>query len=236
VIIKYPTIKYYVYNRLIDYYLYLLYFAYYNNFNCNYVTNYTDKTLIDEIIKNYNNINKNQQTCLYNKLLFKYNNLFCYTSHRIIIINKITKSNRYSFNFKEKFYEFITSSFNTFDCFYNIIKQTIQIQYYKFEYDPNKQTTKEIFNDYIKLLENMSGADNYILLNKLEILHSRYDHNNCSYYKFINEFKYIPLSRLKNNIEWLNINKKIWKKIYSNIEVDLIIIIIILMIFNQLID
>jgi hypothetical protein len=89
VIIKYPTIKYYVYNRLIDYYLYLLYFAYYNNFNCNYVTNYTDKTLIDEIIKNYNNINKNQQTCLYNKLLFKYNNLFCYTSHRIIIINKI---------------------------------------------------------------------------------------------------------------------------------------------------
>jgi hypothetical protein len=82
----------------------------------------------------------------------------------------------------------------------------------------------------------MSGADNYILLNKLEILHSRYDHNNCSYYKFINEFKYIPLSRLKNNIEWLNINKKIWKKIYSNIEVDLIIIIIILMIFNQLID
>ena len=88
-IIKYPTIKYYVYNRLIDYYLYLLYFAYYNNFNCNYVTNYTDKTLIDEIIKNYNNINKNQQTCLYNKLLFKYNNLFCYTSHRIIIINKI---------------------------------------------------------------------------------------------------------------------------------------------------
>ena len=62
--------------------------------------------------------------------------------------------------------------------------------------------------------------ENYILLNKLEILHSRYDHNNCSYYKFINEFKYIPLSRLKNNIEWLNINKKIWKKIYSNIEVD----------------
>ena len=74
-------------------------------------------------------------------------------------------------------------------------------------------------------LEKNSNDDDYILLNKIQILNNIYinystNHNCCSYYKLLKSFNYIPLSRLNNNDKWLNINNKIWNKIYSNIQVD----------------
>ena len=122
--------------------------------------------------------------------------------------NKYIKSPSYLINFKD---------------FYDIIKNTSQIKQYKLEFN-NNQTSKEIFNNYLKLLEDINNDNNYILLNKLEIINNisnnKYDDNNCSFIQLLNSFTYIPLSRLINNLEWSEIYESIWNKIYSNIEVD----------------
>ena len=243
----YDYIDYYSYfdnrihNRLIDYYFYILHNNNLYSFANNYVCTYTTDTLIDEIIHSFINTNKNYQTDLYNKLLFEYSlpNYDC--SNRINIINKIHDGisdlddedgyigNRYDFDFDNNFNKFIKSTDRTnFNRFYNVMKGTINIIDYKFEYNICNQTPKEIFNNYINFLEDISADDEYILLNKLEILGTIINnhenilptHNHCSYYKIIKSFEYIPLNRLIHNDEWNKINNEIWKRIYSNIKVD----------------
>ena len=46
-----------------------------------------------------------------------------------------------------------------------------------------------------------------------------YKIRNIFYKKLIKSYKYIPYTRLKNNKKWLDINNKILRKIYSNIQV-----------------
>ena len=162
------------------------------------------------------------------KCLLNYTEFKCHICDRIPIIKRIHEKyncNMYNFDFKNNFNKYIKSPsyLINFKDFYDIIKNTSQIKQYKLEFN-NNQTSKEIFNNYLKLLEDINNDNNYILLNKLEIINNisnnKYDDNNCSFIQLLNSFTYIPLSRLINNLEWSEIYESIWNKIYSNIEVD----------------
>lgn len=197
-------------NKLIEFYLYILYEKKYFNKLYNYIKDYDVNIIINEFLYNYNQLDIFEKKNLYNKLLFNYNDFKCYD--RVKLINEIY--NRYDFAFENNFDIFITNNF------YNTITKIIKFNNYEFKYDSNK----EIFNNYILLLEKISNDNDYMLLNKLEILNNifinkNYTHTCCSYYKLIYSFNYIPLSRLRNNYKWLNINNKIWNKIYSNKQV-----------------
>jgi hypothetical protein len=205
--------------------------------------------LISNIINNFFWLNKIQKTLLYNKLLFNYNDLKCIfkLELRVELINKIHEKleeitklsnneikiyNRYEYDFENNFNIFITSydkfnkfnllsSYDKFERFYYVIRKTIQIKDYKFEYDINKQTIKEIFNNYIEHLNKMYEDKDYILLNKLEILYDIICNNmktikNTSYYNFLTNDFIIPLSRLKLNSLFIQVNENIWQEIYSN--------------------
>jgi len=224
-------IIYPVYTRVIDYYLYILYNLYnpnLPNIEYNWIKKYSKDQIINEIILHYNKISTIHQIDLYNKLLFNYTEFKCHICDRIPIIKRIHEKyncNMYNFDFKNNFNKYIKSPsyLINFKDFYDIIKNTSQIKQYKLEFN-NNQTSKEIFNNYLKLLEDINNDNNYILLNKLEIINNisnnKYDDNNCSFIQLLNSFTYIPLSRLINNLEWSEIYESIWNKIYSNIEVD----------------
>ena len=193
-------IIYPVYTRVIDYYLYILYNLYnpnLPNIEYNWIKKYSKDQIINEIILHYNKISTIHQIDLYNKLLFNYTEFKCHICDRIPIIKRIHEKyncNMYNFDFKNNFNKYIKSPsyLINFKDFYDIIKNTSQIKQYKLEFN-NNQTSKEIFNNYLKLLEDINNDNNYILLNKLEII---------------------------NNLEWSEIYESIWNKIYSNIEVD----------------
>jgi hypothetical protein len=116
---------------------------------------------------------------------------------------------------------------------YNIIKFTDTIKTlinkkYEINYDITKTVTDN-FNNYLSILDNIYNDYDYILLNKVQILyniikytnafHTNY-HINCRYYELLKLYKYIPYERLRHNQKWLDKNNKIWRKIYSNIQIE----------------
>ena len=206
-------------NQLIYYYLLMLYNTKYIIQTYNYYISYDINDVINELSLTFSKLNKLNQQILYNKLLFDYKDLKIKNNIRIDLINKIqeiNKCNKNDYEFENNFNIFIINNFSKFNSFYYVIFRIQKYNNYEFQYDPNKETIKEIFNNYISLLEKISNDEDYILLNKLEIL----DNNICSYYKLIKSFNYIPLSRLRNNNKWLEINNIILNKIYSNIQVN----------------
>ena len=99
---------------------------------------------------------------------------------------------------------------------------------YELNYDKTK-TIVDNFNDYLSILDNIYNDYNYILLNKVQILYNIIINTNafrtnyhisCNYYKLIKSYKYIPYERLRHNQKWLDKNNKIWRKIYSNIQIE----------------
>ena len=111
--------------------------------------------------------------------------------------------------------------------FYNKIT-TIINKKYELNYDKTK-SIGDNFDDYLSVLDDIYNDYDYILLNKAQILyniiiytksyHLNY-HIDCSYYKLIKSFNDIPYNRLRHNQKWLDKNNKIWRKIYSNIQVE----------------
>jgi small GTP-binding protein len=215
-------------NQLIYYYLFMLYDTKYIIQTYNYYISYEISDVINELLLTFSKLNKLNQQILYNKLLFDYKDFKIKGKYRIELINKIQEMyecNKYYYDFENNFNIFITNNFNKYNYFYDVITKIIEYNNYEFKYDSDKETIKEIFNNYISLLETISNDKDYILLNKLEILNNiyvnkNYNHNICSYYKLIKSFDYIPLSRLKINNEWNEINYIIWDKIYSNIQIE----------------
>ena len=114
-----------------------------------------------------------------------------------------------------------------FERIYNRIKE-LTTKKYKLKYNETKSITDN-FNDYLLVLDDIYNDYDYILLNKVEILHSiicddtETDYNeNCesSYYKLIQSYNDISYERLRHNQKWLDKNNKIWRKIYSNIQIE----------------
>jgi len=113
---------------------------------------------------------------------------------------------------------------NYFQQFYTVIKETIIIKDYNFKYDIKNESIKDIFNNYLLMLNDIYSDDDYILFNKLQILHNILKDQktdiNPNYYRLIKSFNYIPLIRLQNNPTWISINNLIMHKIYSNIQIE----------------
>ena len=240
-----------IYNKLIEYYLHILNNGLYSksnnymyDFNNDILINFISKSFVllnkiqktllyNKLLFNYNDLKCNFRVELINKIHEKLEERTNYLSNNTFnVLFEIKKYNRYEYDFENNFNIFITSydKFDKFDLlsyddkfnrFYHVIKKTIQIKDYKFEYDINKQTIKEIFNNYIEHLNKMYEDKDYILLNKLEILYDIIGNNmktikNTSYYKFLTNEFIIPLSRLKLNSLFIEINENIWQEIYSN--------------------
>ena len=115
---------------------------------------------------------------------------------------------------------------------YNIIKFTDTIKTlinkkYELNYDKTKTITDN-FDDYLSVLDDIYNDYDYILLYKVQILYNiiKYTnactnyHINCSYCELIKSYKYIPYERLRHNQKWLDKNNKIWRRIYSNIQIE----------------
>ena len=222
-IIKYDNTNI-LHNKIIYYYLYIL-------------INYDSLTYsVTDIIENINNsfklLNYNQQEVFYNKLLFDYN---FNSNYRATILLNLDWSKKTYYNFENMFNKFFNYDLSDTTQFTNTIKTLINKKYglnYNKKYELNYDKTKTItdnFNDYLSLLDNIYNDYDYILLNKVQILyniiintnafHTNY-HINCSYYELIKSYKYIPYERLRHNQKWLDKNDKIWRKIYSNIQIE----------------
>ena len=222
-IIKYDNTNI-LHNKIIYYYLYIL-------------INYDSLTYsVTDIIENINNsfklLNYNQQEVFYNKLLFDYN---FNSNYRATILLNLDWSKKTYYNFENMFNKFFNYDLSDTTQFTNTIKTLINKKYglnYNKKYELNYDKTKTItdnFNDYLSLLDNIYNDYDYILLNKVQILyniikctnafHTNY-HINCSYYELIKSYKYIPYERLRHNQKWLDKNNKIWRKIYSNIQIE----------------
>ena len=217
-----------LYNKLIEYYIFMLNHSEFKSINYNYVDNLDDTNIYIYIMNCFNNLNNLNKEIIYNKLLFDYT-YHCSDSYRINIISKIDSiyiNIKYKYDFDNNFNQsIINNDINHFQRFCNVIKASIiNQQEYNFKYVIN-ESIEDIYVNNLILLDNIYLDDNYILLNKIEILHdiiinNKNTHINCSYYKLLTSVNYIPLSRLKNNKEWITKNNLIWKKIYSNIKVS----------------
>ena len=222
-IIKYNNTNI-LHNKLIDYYLFLLNNIN-NSFNINYC-NYSKEDLIERINTSFKLLNYNQQELFYNKLLFD-DSFICESRCDIILNLDWSKKNYY--NFEIMFNKYINSDLSNNDItkFANTIGTLINKKY-ELKYDKTK-TIGDNFYDYLSVLDDIYNDYDYILLNKVQILyniikntnafHTNY-HINCSYYKLIKSFNDILYNRLINNQKWLDMNDKIWRKIYSNIQVE----------------
>ena len=210
-IIKYNNTNI-LHNKLIDYYLFLL-----NNIN------YTKKDLIEGINNSFQLLNYNQQELFYNKLLFD-DSFICI--YRCDIIRNLDWSKKKYYNFEIIFNKYINSDLSNRDIerIYDRIT-TIITKKYEFKYDKTK-SIGDNFDNYISVLDDIYNDYDYILLNKVQNLYNiikntnAFYHIDCSYYKLIKSYNDIPYNRLINNQKWLDMNDKIWRKIYSNIQVE----------------
>jgi len=212
------------YNELINYYLYILI----NTLTIKH--DFTINELIEYINSSFKLLNYSQQEIFYNKLLFDYS-FDCGNRVNIIKILDFSKKNYY--NFEVRFNEYITSllsddddNFDDFREFYNTINALIIDKKYKLKFDENKCVVNN-FDDYIAILDNIVNDYDYILLNKVQIIFYIIGHNGlqrsdfyCSYNKLIISDYYIQYNRLKYNKKWLEKNNKIWRKIYSSLQVE----------------
>jgi len=213
-----------IYHELIYYYLYIYNNSLIHNI-CSQEKKYTLDNLIEHISSSFKLLNYSQQETFYNKLLFDYS-FDC--NCRCSILNNLdvwSKKNYSRNNFENMFNYYIDFYSNdNFVKFYGTINNLIYNKY-ELNYDETK-TILSNFNNYISVLNSIVNDYDYILLNKMQILYQIFYNSktnsiiHCNYYKLIKSYNNIPYFRLKSNYIWREKNNKIWRKIFSNLQVE----------------
>lgn len=131
---------------------------------------------------------------------------------------------RYELDFTNIYLEFITeykdSECGVYKIFYDKVMYTLTT-IYKFVTDETKDIDYniEVFQQYLLYLYD---TDDFILLNKLEILLCIYNKTQieCTYKKILTTSLNISYTRLLHNNNFKTIINNIWLKIYSNIKLS----------------
>lgn len=205
-------------NKLLDWYLTIIK---HKDYLTNGYKQYSKEDIIELFIEHYSYLSKDKKINIYNNLLFE-NKITDYD----MIIQLIKKIYSYGYDrtelaFYDTFNEYIMKyNKDEFNIFYNKMKQLLV------ELDliiPTELNIYDRFDYYINKLNELKDNEDYILLNKLEILDCLYN-NNSKVSKFYNFSRFnnfgIPYERLKFNNKYLEAINKIWLQIYSNIKIE----------------
>lgn len=207
--------------KLIDYYFNIIknsyYYLCYNKFK-----NFNIDNLIELFIEHFIHLSENKKKEIYQLLLFT--DKIPNNDIAVKIINKIYE---YSYDeIKLSFY----NTFNEYIIKYN--RDEFNIFYYKMKLLLEKDNYTIIisnnidlydrFNQYIDKLRELNNNEDFILFNKLQIIHCLLNKTSITSI-FHNFLKYnigIPYDRLKYNNKYIEAINNIWNSIYSNIKIN----------------
>lgn len=216
---------------LIGFYLNMLKLNSYLRKVNNLWSNYTNEEVYKCIYKHFIALNKTDQQIIYEEII-THKPINAQTQFDILKHFQDQGLNYKAFSYKLLFEKIIMDHKNIeqYRKYYYIMMALLNNDY-EFKYcDESKGDIINIFETYLNHLENLSNNEDYILLNKLQIINNIYDQKNdnqCHFYRKTlsgliidkNRNIIIAKSRLKSNDKYNEIVTDIWKKIYSNIQI-----------------
>lgn len=194
---------------------------------------YTNVEVYNSIYKYFVEMNNSCQQIWYEEFMtYKYIN----TQLQIGLLKYFNFQglNYKAFNYKLLFEKIILQeNIEQYRKYYDVMVALLNIETsFEFKYfDESKEDILNIYIRYLEHLKNLSNNEDYILLNKLQIINNIYHkkiYNQCHFYsKTLNDLTIdknrniiVSNSRLKSNDKYIEIIRDIWKKIYSNIQIS----------------
>jgi len=211
----------YIYETLLDYYhdiLVLNYFTIEKNYHKTYNK---EEEFFEEYIQYFLMLN---DTEIFDRIYFLLTKSKISTTNvnRLLYTIKTTTNNLTirNLNYQAHFNKIITDNLDCFDRYYQIVKITHE-EYYFVNLD--SKNIYEIIYNYMDHLETLSNDDNYIYINKIEIIYHLIHKTKieCHFTKLqLSPENQVSQKRLLGNSRYRSLVVKIWQKIYSNIILD----------------
>ena len=223
----YDNIKEYdklIYLRLIEYYKYIILYNSYS-ISHNHYCEYNLKSITTLFIDIFKNCSFSIKLKIYTNLFIEHNlsNTSCISIIKKLYSEGYTKED---FNFNSIFNSYIIDckDLTNYNNFYEKALSILNNQ--PNSIIPDNISIHEQIIWYLNYLNFLSDDDDYILLNKLQIISNLYLYNNHNKLlgtrePFYTDSKFKDIyyqDRLEHNELYLNVVNKIWNKIYSNVQ------------------
>lgn len=193
--------------------------------NLNYYEDFTDESLFDVFMHSFEILEEKDQEYFYHLILFTE-----HVKNKTIAIRFIKGLNEHyscrdNFNFKSSFNEMLrNNNVKVIGRFIDIMLDVIikKLENYCIVI-PNELSLVDKFDYYIIAIDNFSENDDFILLNKLQIMKNLiYSQSYECNFSVLSKQEIVGInnSRILNNYRYKNCINRVWRRIYSNIQID----------------